>query len=91
MPPHFNAAHVGVEVEKGANADGLGHDLIQLWPLGGVQVQHAEDELAQVGAVPVRYRGKRPAHDLQHQGREILRENERETYSGWAGRGEAKA
>lgn len=66
LPSHFDTAHIGVEVQKGPNADGLGHDLIQLGPLGRIQVQHAEDELAQVGAVSIRYRGKRPAHDLQY-------------------------
>lgn len=66
LPSHFDTAHVSVEVQKGPNADGLSHDLIQLGPLRRIQVQHAEDELAQVGAVSIRYWGKRPAHDLQY-------------------------
>lgn len=66
LPSHFDTAHISVEVQKRPNADGLGHDLIQLGSLGRIQVQHAEDELAQVGAISIRYWGKRPAHDLQH-------------------------
>lgn len=53
LPSHFNASYIGVEVQKGANADGLGHNLIQLRPLGRIQVEHTKDELAQVRAVSI--------------------------------------
>lgn len=71
-PAHLHIAHVGVEVEQGADADGMGHDLVELRPLGRVQIQHVEDELPQLGAVAVRYGGKSPTHDLQDQGRKVL-------------------
>lgn len=61
-----------MEVEQGADADGVGHDFVELWPLGRVQVQHVEDELPQLRAVAVRYWGKGSTHDLQDQGGEVL-------------------
>ena len=82
-PAHFHIAHVGVEVEQRPNADGVGHDLVELRPLGRVQVQHVEDELPELRAVAVRYWGKSPTHDLQNQGRQVLQTEKSEHVHIW--------
>lgn len=74
VPAHFDVAYVCVQIEQRPHAYGQSHDLVELRPLGRVQVEHIENELPQLRAVPVRNRRKRSAHDLQHQGRQILGE-----------------
>lgn len=71
-PPHFDVADVCVEVQQGPNADGLSHYLVELRPLGRVQIEYAQDELSELRAVPVRDWSKGATHDLQHQGRQVL-------------------
>lgn len=71
-PAHFHAADVSVEVEQRPDTDGQSHDFIELRPFGGIQVEHGEDQLPQLRAVPVRYRGKGSTHDLQNEGGQIL-------------------
>lgn len=53
QPAHTDIANVSVEVQQGPDADGIGHDLVELWPFGWVQVKHVEDELSQFRAVAV--------------------------------------
>lgn len=71
-PPHADAAQVRVEVEEGPDAEGLRHDVAERWPLCGLQAEETQDQLAQLGAVPVRDGCERAAHDLQHQRWQVL-------------------
>lgn len=63
-PPYSDAAHVGVEVEEGPDAERLRHDVAEWWPLRRLQAQQTEDQLAQLRAVSVRDRRKGAAHNL---------------------------
>lgn len=71
-PPHADAAHIGVEVEEGPDAERLRHDVTEGWPLCRLQAEQTQDELAQLRAIPVRDGRKGAAHDLQHQGWQVL-------------------
>lgn len=71
-PPHADAAHIGVEVKESPDAEGLCHDMAEGWPLRRLQAEQAQDKLAQFRAVAVRDGCKRAAHDLQHQGWQVL-------------------
>lgn len=71
-PPHADAAHIGVEVEEGPDAQGLRHDVAERWPLCRLQAEQTQDELAQLRTVPVRDGCKSATHDLQHQSWQVL-------------------
>lgn len=73
LPAHFNIAYISVEVEQRSDTYGQSHDFVELRPFGGIQIEHVEDELSQLWAVPVWNRSKCSAHDLQNQGRQILK------------------
>lgn len=75
-PPHSDAAQVGVEVEEGTHAERLRHDVAKWWPLCWLQAEQTQDQLAQLGAVPVRDGCKGAAHDLQHQCWQVLRRHQ---------------
>lgn len=65
LPSHPDTAHIGIKVEQGSDANGFCHDVVQLRPLGWVQVEHAENEIPQARAVAIRDGCKGPAHNLQ--------------------------
>lgn len=71
-PPHADAAQVGVEVEERPDAEGLRHDVAEWWPLCRLQAEKAQNQLAELRAVPVRDGRKGTAHDLQHQRWQVL-------------------
>lgn len=52
-PAHLDAAYIRVQIKQRSNAYGKSHDLIELRPLGRIQVEHVEDELPQFRAVAV--------------------------------------
>lgn len=53
LPAHFDVAYISEEVEQGFDANRVGHDLIELWAFGWVQVEHVHDELPEFCTVPV--------------------------------------
>lgn len=52
-PAHFHTAYVRVEVEERPDTDGQSHDFVELRPFRRVQIEHGEDELPELRAVPV--------------------------------------
>ena len=71
-PPHADTAQVCVQVEERPDAEGLRHDVAERWPLGGLQAEQTQNQLAQLWAIPVRDGREGTAHDLQYQRWQVL-------------------
>lgn len=53
IPAHFDIAYIRVEIEQGPDAYRKSHNFIELRPFGWIQIEHVEDELSELWAVPV--------------------------------------